>query len=150
MHISRKFLVLLPMILLARPAPAQEAAQELAMDTPTQIGGIEAVCTGVSLDAREDPRWAAYGLKVEIAGAGGRYLAEETIAIRQGGKTLLTAGCKGPWMMFRLPPGRYEVEARLGEQSATSAAFVPASGQGRIILRFADAPGEPAASSTAP
>lgn len=93
---------------------------------------------------------AAYGLKVEIAGAGGRYLAEEILAIRQGGKTLLTVDCKGPWMLFRLPPGRYEVEARFGEQSATSAAFVPASGQGRIILRFADAPGEPVATPTGP
>ena len=142
MRRAQEYLILLPMILLARPAAAQElapeSAQQLAMDTPTQIGGIEAVCTGVGLDARQDSRWAAYGLKVEIAGTGGRYLAEETLAIRQGGKVLLTAGCKGPWMMFRLPPGRYEVEARLGEQAATSAAFVPASGQGRIILRFAE------------
>ena len=45
-----------------------------------------AVCTGVSLDAREDPRWTAYGLKVEIVGARGRYLAEETLRVRQGGK----------------------------------------------------------------
>ena len=138
MHISRKLLICLPMILLARPALARDVVQNLAMDTPTQLGGIEAVCTGVSLDAREDPRWTAYGLKVEIVGARGRYLAEETLRVRQGGKTLLTAVCKGPWVMFRMPAARYEVEARLGSRSATSAAFVPRHGQGHIILRIAE------------
>ena len=34
--------------------------------------------------------------------------------------------------------GRYEVEARVGDQTVSSAAFALASGQGRIILRFQD------------
>ena len=121
-------------ILMAQPV----LAQGLAMDTPTGIAGVETVCTGVGLDARQDPRWTAYGLKVEIAGAGGKYLGSEVVTLRKDGKTLLEADCGGPWILFRLPPGRYNVEARIGDQTISSAAFVPADGQGRIILRFSD------------
>lgn len=115
--------------------PAQ--AESLVMDTPTAIGGIETVCTGVSLDARQNPRWNAYSLKVEIAGEGGKYLGSEAVTLRQDGKIVADFDCGGPWVLFQLPPGRYEVEARIGEQTASSAAFVPSEGQGRIILRFA-------------
>jgi hypothetical protein len=120
--------------LAAQPA----SAQSLAMDMPTDVAGIETVCTGVSLDARQDPRWAAYGLKVEIAGAGGKYLGSEKVALGKGGQSLLEVTCDGPWLLFRLPPGRYDVEAKIGAQTVSSAAFVPVSSQGRIILRFTD------------
>jgi len=121
-------------VLVARPG----LAQELVMDSPTVIGGIETVCTGVGLDARADPRWSAYGLKVEVAGEGGRYLGGEVVRLSQNGNLLLEAGCTGPWLLFRLPAGRYDVEVRVGDQAVSSAAFVPAQGQGRIILRFTD------------
>ena len=113
-------------------------AQTLRMDTPTVIAGVETVCTGASLDARQDPRWDSYGLKVEFAGAGGRYLGDESLTLRKAGAPLLDVTCSGPWLLFRLPPGRYDVEARIASQNASSAAFVPATGQGRIILRFPD------------
>jgi hypothetical protein len=108
----------------------------LAPDTPTTIAGIESVCTGVGLDARQDPRWAGYSLKVEVAGPSGQYLGDEHLVLRQSGKDLLSLTCDGPWILFRLPAGRYEVEAHVGQQATSSAAFAPASGQGRIILRF--------------
>ena len=60
-------------------------AQTLRMDTPTVIAGVETVCTGASLDARQDPRWDSYGLKVEFAGAGGRYLGDESLTLRKAG-----------------------------------------------------------------
>lgn len=113
-------------------------AQELVMDSPTMINGIETVCTGVGLDARADPRWSAYGLKVEVAGEGGQYLGGEMVRLSQKGNLLLEAGCTGPWLLFRIPAGRYDVEVRVGDQAASSAAFVPAQGQGRIVLRFTD------------
>jgi len=135
-RISGKFagLALAVALLGVQPAHAQEPVT-LAMDTPTKVAGIEAVCTGVGLDARQDPRWAGYALKVEIAGAGGRYLGDEIISLRQNGKTLLTADCAGPWILFSIPPGRYEVEVETGGRAVKSAAFVAATGQGRIILR---------------
>ena len=134
MAFPRIFSALLVLVLAGQPA----LAQPLAMDTPTTIGGIQTVCTGASLDAREDPRWNSYVLKVEIAGAGGRYLGDESLTLRKNGAPLLDVTCGGPWLLFRLPPGRYDVEARIGSQTVSSAGFVPATGQGRIILRFPD------------
>lgn len=108
------------------PALAEDV--RLAPDTPTLIAGVESVCTGVSLDTRQDPRWSGYSLKVGIAGPGGQYLGDARLVVRQSRKDLLSLTCDGPWILFRLPAGQYEVEAQLGQQTATSAAFVPASG----------------------
>lgn len=116
--------------------PVEAQGDRVVPDTPTKVGGIESVCTGVGLDARQDPRWNSYSLKVEIAGPGGQYLGDEHLVLRRSGKDVLTLTCDGPWVLFQLPAGRYEVEARVGAQSATAGAYAPASGQGRIILRF--------------
>lgn len=126
------------MALALSSAPAMAEGIRLPPDTPTTVAGIESVCTGVGLDARQDPRWPSYSLKVEFAGPGGQYLGDEHLVLRRSGKELLSLICDGPWVLFRLPPGRYEVEAQVGQQTTTSAAFAPASGQGRIILRFAN------------
>ena len=90
-------------LLLAGPGAAQPA--NLAMDTPTRIAGIESVCTGVGLDARDNPLWNSYALKVEIAGGGGRYLGDERVTLRQGGKELLSLICAGPWILFSTSRG---------------------------------------------
>ena len=135
-HRFAKFFVGLA-LLWASPSFAQQGGR-LAPDAPTRIAGVESVCTGVGLDARQDPRWNTYSLKVEIAGPGGQYLGDEHLVLRQSGKDLLALTCDGPWILFQLPAGRYEVEARVGDQTVSSAAFAPASGQGRIILRFQD------------
>lgn len=121
---------------LVRPALAQE--QILAPDLPTKVAGVEAVCTGVGLNAREDPRWNAYSLKIEIAGPGGQYLGDEHVTLRRAGQEPALLSCAGPWILFQLPAGRYEVEVRIDNQTVSSPAFVPATGQGRVILRFAD------------
>ncbi len=124
--------------LLTSSQPGFSQPASLAMDAPVKIAGIETVCTGVSLEARENPNWDAYALKVVIAGSGGRYLGDERITVRQNGADLLSAACAGPWLLFQLRPGRYTVEAEYAGQTAYSAAYVSAGSQGRIILRFPD------------
>ena len=119
----------------ATRAHAQDA-NRMPFDTPTEIGGVQTVCTGVSLDAREDPRWNAYPLKVELAGKGGQYLGDVQISVTKDGKSVLETACGGPWVLFKLPPARYQVAATIEGKTVSSAAYVPASGQGRIILRF--------------
>ena len=88
-------------LLCASPAFAQEG-DRLAPDVPVHVAGIESVCTGVGLDARQDPRWSSYSLKVEIAGPGGQYLGDEHLVLRQSGKDLLALTCDGPWILFQL------------------------------------------------
>jgi hypothetical protein len=116
-------------------APAQELGT-LVPDTPTRTANIEVVCTGVGLDARQNPAWADYPLKIEVAGRGGQYLGDVHLSLSQKDKTLATVTCGGPWILFRVPTGRYQVEAKTEDRTVSSGAFVPAVGQGRIILRF--------------
>lgn len=125
----------------ALPASAQEVVS-LAPDTPTKIGDMEAVCTGAGLEARQNPAWTSYPLKIEVAGRGGQYLGDVTLTLSRGGHGLTTVHCDGPWILFRTLSGRYQVQAQTKGKTTESAAFVPASGQGRIILRFPELGGE--------
>lgn len=108
----------------------------MQLDVSTQTNGIEVVCTGVSLDAREDARWGTYALKLEFVGPGGQYIGDETVSVRRGDAEILNVSCIGPWLLLQLPVGRYQELAESEGQTATSAAIVPEEGQGRIILRF--------------
>ena len=108
----------------------------LPLDNATEISGIETVCTGVGLEARADRRWNAYSLRVELAGKGGQYLGDVRVTVTKDNKAILTTTCGGPWLLFKLPAARYQVDATIENKTVSSAAYVPASGQGRIILRF--------------
>src|SRR5690349_18356776 len=65
------------------------ASESLSPDMPTQVNGIDVVCTGVSLDARQDPRWSTYALKIEFAGPGGQYIGDEVVSVRHGDTEIL-------------------------------------------------------------
>jgi hypothetical protein len=114
----------------------------LEPDTPTKIQSIEAVCTGVSLDARENPVWATYPLKIEIAGRGGQYLGDVELTVAEKDRVLAKLSCGGPWLLLRLPFGHYRIAAQTEGTTVTSSAFVPKTGQGHVILRFPNLGGE--------
>ena len=80
----------------------------MQLDVSTQTNGIEVVCTGVSLDAREDARWGTYALKLEFVGPGGQYIGDETVSVRRGDAEILNVSCIGPWLLLQLPVGRYQ------------------------------------------
>ena len=100
--------------------------------------GIEAVCTGVSLDERNDPRWAGYALRVEVVNTTGEYLSDEQITLSKDGEALATVNCAGPWVLFKLAPGSYRVSADIAGMSKESNVNVSGTGQARVILRFAE------------
>ena len=111
-------------------------AAAFPMDTPMKMRDIEAVCTGVGAEARSDPRWAGYRLRVEVAGTGGEYLGDVQVSIAKGGEALASVACGGPWVLFNLAPGAYDVTAEFGGESRMGKANVGAAGQARIVLRF--------------
>jgi len=108
----------------------------LPYDTPTMVEGAEAVCTGIGQDSRIDPRWNAYPLKVVLAGEGGQYLGEARLNVAAEGESMMDVRCGGPWVLFKLDPGRYTVTATINGNTAKSTAFVSATGPGRVVLRF--------------
>jgi hypothetical protein len=113
-----------------------QPANAIPFDTAVTIEGVETVCTGIGVEARGEPRWNAYPLKVELVGRGAQYLGDVHIAVTKDEKRVLEVDCGGPWVLFKLPAARYQLHATIEGHTVSSSAYVPATGQGRIILRF--------------
>lgn len=68
-----------------------QGGQLLTHNTPTDVNGVETVCTGIDSDTRNDPRWAAYPLRLEFAAGNRAYVANETVSITGGGNVASSA-----------------------------------------------------------
>lgn len=125
----------------ATAASAQPA--DVPMDTPTTIGGVEVVCTGIGDTAQHDPRWAAYPLKIMLAGKNGQWMSDAVVTVARGKSPVVAAHCGGPWLLAKVAAGTYEISGTLDDEgtSATTKAVVSGKGQTRAILRFPNAGG---------
>jgi hypothetical protein len=117
---------------------AADTTPNLPFDTPQTMRNFEAVCTGIGSNARNDPRWAAYPLKVEIAGKEGQLLGAAQVTLMKGDESLVTVGCGGPWVLFKVDPGAYQVKADVQGTTVTNRVNVSGQGQARVIMRFPD------------
>ena len=122
-------------------------AERLSLDTPTMVAGVEAVCTGVGIEARQDPRWGEYTLRAEIVGPSGELLGDSDFHVATAeGDDIVSIHCSGPWALFKLDPGDYMVTAELGTgEEISQAATAPAGSQAGVTLRFAPPETETAA-----
>ena len=111
-------------------------APPLPFDSPVSMRAMEAVCTGIGADARNDPRWLTYPLRIELVGRAGEFLGQAEVTLTQNDEAILSARCGGPWLLIRLPPGAYDVTAQVENVTKSGRVTVPATGQGRLILRF--------------
>lgn len=114
------------------------ATQALAVqDTPTNINGIDTVCTGVG-SAKDDPRWKAYPVKIVLATTGGADLANAHVTLAKGGQTLVETDCDAPWILFKAPPGQYTATATLigGSGQSHSASFTSGTAQKEVTILF--------------
>ena len=125
---------------LATPALADPV--RVPLDQETTVGGIGVGCTGIG-QTKNDPKWAAYSVKLEFADAQRALLANETVSLSSGKTEILDVACEGPWLLLKLPAGKaFTVEANLAERStAPRSANVkaPAHGQATFVLTFPDA-----------
>ncbi len=138
------------LVLLPALAPAASLAQGepqslvtiIPLDGEATVGGVKAACTGIG-QTRDDPKWAAYPVRVEFSNAANEYLIGATVQVRTAaGKPLLAVDCDGPWVLLDLPPGRYVVEGRIDMSPAkprSAPVTPPRSGQIRVVLQFPDA-----------
>jgi hypothetical protein len=122
--------------LFAGAASAQSPS--LPFDTPTTVTGVESVCTGVGVSDEDGARWAQYPIKIVIAGKEGQFLGGATLTVSRNGMPLTTVTCAGPWTLFKLTPGRYEISGNINGEIQKQTVYAPATGQGRVILRFLD------------
>ena len=106
------------------------------------VAGVETVCTGVGIEARQDPRWRAFPLVIEFVGKGGQYLGDETVTVTGKGHNV-SVHCTGPLIAMKLPAGTYHIAADVAEGGHKEMnATVPAKGQAHAIFRFPNAGGE--------
>jgi len=112
--------------------------QRLPDDEAATVGGVDVACTGVGDEAKENPRWREYSIRLEFAGGERQYLADLDVAITSAnGEELLAVHCGGPWLLVNLAPGKYRVRAQFEHRLTKTAAFTaPAQGQKRIVVAF--------------
>jgi hypothetical protein len=119
--------------------PAQ-AQSYVSMDNPLNIDGVQAVCTGIGDEAQHDPRWLSYPIRIEFSNGGAQYLSGAHVVLSQGGKQLAALDCAGSWVLFKVAPGSYTVDATLlnnqGGGTRRAEFSPPAKGQKRVVLQF--------------
>jgi hypothetical protein len=107
-------------------------------DTQTVIDGVETVCTGSALEAREDPRWRNYPFHLEFVGKDGQYLGDEMVSVTGNGHSV-SVHCDGPWVLMKLPRGSYHVAVDVAEAGHRD---VTVRSPAHRIMRFPYAGGE--------
>ena len=114
-------------------------AAVLPMDAPVSMGAITAVCTGVG-SAKDDPKFAAYPIKLEFSNGGAQFVSNEHVKLMNNTGAMLTEfDCQGPWVLLQLPKGMYSVTATLPDATRgpkTVKVEPPATGQKRIEIQF--------------
>ena len=120
------------------PARAQSF---VSMDNPITIDGVDTVCTGIGDEAQHDPRWSGYPIRIEFSNGGAQYLSGAHVALSTAsGKSLAALDCAGSWVLFKLAPGTYRVDATLlynqGGGTRRAVFSPPARGQKRVVLQF--------------
>ncbi|MGZ3272525.1 MAG: hypothetical protein ACXU82_04325 [Caulobacteraceae bacterium] len=124
------------------PAAFDMEIDRMAVDQEVAVSGVQLACTGIG-DTRNDPKWAAYPIRVEFSNANNEYMTDAVIALVDAkGQAVLVVRCDSPWLLIKPPPGSYAVYSRLMGSTAQprSARFaVPVRGQKRVVLQFPDA-----------
>ena len=145
----RLFLITTTAIGFAAAASMMATSALAVQDTPTNINGVDTVCTGVG-SAKDDPRWKDYPVKIVLATAGGADLANAHITLAKGGQTLVETDCDAPWVLFKAPPGQYTATATLigGSGQSHSASFTSGSAQKEVTITFKAPSGPPSVPAT--
>ena len=78
---SFKFIGLASVALIGCAAARADNVQPLPADQPVVVNGLDLVCTGVGEDARNDPRWTAYPVRIEFANADAQYLSDVVLRV---------------------------------------------------------------------
>ena len=142
-HLKGAFLGALLVTSAATAAWAHHATM-LPVDELMQVGDTTAVCTGIGLGARDDPRWRDFPWRVEIAGKDGQYLGDAIVEVKgKGIDDELTLRCSGPWVLVDLPSGKYQVNVQAGHDGPMRTATVNVgASQKRLVMHFPNMGGE--------
>jgi hypothetical protein len=142
MDATRGASVLLAAILgatgLACAAQAMSEPGARLAQPPQTSGGIPYLSGGVGVEERDQIREKAndYNLWIWLARTGsGYFLADVKVNIEDArGRPVLDTVTNGPWLLARVPPGRYTI--RTDQSEAPTTVTVGAVGHTQTVLRF--------------
>ncbi len=122
---------------------ARGGYERLPDDQPVTIDGVHMACTGVGDEAKENPEWRNYSVRLEFAGGEQQYLADLDVSLeRMNGDQLISVRCGGPWLLVDLDPGKYRLRAVYGRDlTKTVVITAPDHGQKRIVVSFPEVVG---------
>ncbi|MGD2082195.1 MAG: hypothetical protein PVF91_04475 [Chromatiales bacterium] len=139
--LSRKYLALpLTAVLAAAPLTVEAEPDNPAMTYLDQgtYEGVPYLSGGIGLVERRYITSAlepGYNLKLEFAEANGDYLADIGVRIvDDNGDTVLEVESAGPWLLTRLGPGKYTVEATADGRTITKRVTV-GRGSPRVVFK---------------
>ncbi|MBB5410237.1 hypothetical protein HDG34_004190 [Paraburkholderia sp. HC6.4b] len=121
---------------------APQSASEMhrtGMPETQQQGDISFVTGGVGRDESTALRQARrqWPLSLQFTGPGASYVADVQVKIaKAGGATVFEATSKGPYMLVRLPQGRYTVNATYGSVTRRETVNVRGNGSARATFAF--------------
>jgi hypothetical protein len=104
-------------------------------------GDVQWVSGGVGTDERAEMLLALpdHNLKLLTAAEGsGAFLSAVRVVVHAaGGWTVLDTSLEGPWLLARLPPGRYDLVATWGGRSQARSFTIAATGRRELFLYWA-------------
>lgn len=120
-------------------AAQAQSSQAAGSDASRTASGVEYITGGVGLAARQElaAKSDQYNLHLEFTYApAGEYLAEVQVEITDArGNPVLSTTTDGPWLLAKLPPGRYTVKSTYGGVTRTQQVNV-GGGKRHLVVRF--------------
>lgn len=98
-------------------------------------GGVDYLNGGASLGEADYMKRQAHDFPLEVlfSGKGGEYGVADRVVVRQGDREVVEVPDAGPYLLLKVPPGRYTVEAEFDGQTEKRAVTV---GKGRQVLNW--------------
>jgi hypothetical protein len=115
----RKALLILALIAMPVFEAHAETLPGTLVITGTTRNGRPFMMGGFGQSDRERMRQMSdeYNLKLTFVDRSGNYVSDVTVVVKNDkGEEVVNLDTQGPWFFVELPPGQYEVRARLGDE----------------------------------
>ena len=106
---------------------ASGAAPPMAVQRAAEVEYLSGGA-GVEERAAMTAQQAAFALRIVFSEPGGAYAVADHVEVSRGGAKLATIGNAGPWLMLKLAPGDYLLEASFDGRSERRQVKVAAAG----------------------
>lgn len=114
-------------------------ADEVALPAAQTQGAISFITGGIGSDEASAFRAAAgqYNLRLTLSTVDGEFFAGVKVTLRDAqGNSVAQAVSDGPYLFFKVPPGKYEVTADNRGEVLSRTAQVRARGGTELVLRW--------------